>query len=521
MRRALAPVRSRVGLLHGLRVGIALTVLGLTAADLDAIPIGLDDVAVPTAGYLILAMSAELLRVRAHPRARAAVKVMLLLDLIYLAGMVSLAGGAVSLLGFLIPVHLVSASLLLSHQTGLRLAVGYSLLLIGGHYLPGLQSGDTSTWASGSEASLAVVGFWAIAIVVAVFAGMNERELLRGRSQLEGLSAMAAELKATHDAGEVARVLTGSISAAFDGVRVAAIVEEAPGRLLCSIAAAAGDAARGGSTAAAVTPLEVAEHLPRPRDEVELLATLDPDRDPALTTVFPDARNVVVVPMAVEGTMLGVVAVECGGPRGARVASSAVAMLEHYASHAALALRNARLLADITQMALSDPLTELANRRSFEEASAREVARAQRSGEPLSVVMVDIDHFKLVNDEYGHDMGDEVLRHVGARLPKAARPMDICARLGGEEFVVLLPGCPPVEALHVAERLRAAIAADAPLPITASAGVATLGVHVDDPAHLLPAADEALYDAKRGGRDRVALTSRTPDDALRSIGSTP
>jgi two-component system, cell cycle response regulator len=511
MRRMLAPGRSRVGLLHGVRIAVALTVLGLTTTQLDAIAIGVDDVAVPTAGYLLLAMAAELLRVRSHRWANAAAKILLVVDIVYLSAVVSLAGGAASLLGFLIPVHLVSVSLLLSHQTGLRLAVGYSFLLIGGHYLPALQAGEPTSWASGGEASLAVVGFWAVAIVVAIFAGMNERELLRGRAQLEGLTGMAAELKGAREPEEVAQVLTEHISKAFGGVRAAAVVAQDPQHWLRCASDGSDEPARTVAVESGTRPFH-------PRGEVELVTRLDPARDPALAAALPAATNVVILPMVVEGNALGAVAVECGGPVGGRVATGAVTMLAHYASQAALALRNAHLLADITRMALSDPLTGLANRRSFEESYAREVDRSRRSAAPLSVVMVDIDHFKRVNDDHGHEMGDLVLVHVGERLPKAARPMDICARLGGEEFVVLLPGCTPVEALHVAERLRAAIAADAPLPITASAGVATLGVHLDDPAQLLPAADEALYAAKAAGRDQVALTARVTDTA-RPVGS--
>jgi two-component system, cell cycle response regulator len=314
---------------------------------------------------------------------------------------------------------------------------------------------------------------------------------------------MAAALKDAREPSAVAAILVTGICAAFGGVRVAAVVTDRPPRWV--LATSESDA------------VQVSESMPRPfaaRSGVTLQASLDADEDPALAAGLPDARNVVLLPMVVDGSTLGVVGVECGGPRRMRVASDAVSMLEHYASHGALALRNAHLLADVTQMALSDPLTSLANRRSFEEAFARETARARRSNEPVSVVMVDIDHFKRVNDDHGHDMGDEVLRHVGGRLPKAARPMDVCARLGGEEFVVLLPGCTPVEAIQVAERLRAAIASDAPLPVTASAGVATLGVHVAEPDDLLTAADEALYAAKHAGRDRVALSTRVPDSAL-------
>src|SRR5207302_8962780 len=120
-------------------------------------------------------------------------------------------------------------------------------------------------------------------------------------------------------------------------------------------------------------------------------------------------------------------------------------------------------------------LTGVANRRVFESSLQREVARAGRTGEPLSLVVVDIDHFKSINDSVGHQGGDDVLRHVGRALASHAREVDLAARYGGEEFCVLLPACPPDDAMAVAGRLRAAIAEFAGKPaVTASAGVATL-----------------------------------------------
>lgn len=169
----------------------------------------------------------------------------------------------------------------------------------------------------------------------------------------------------------------------------------------------------------------------------------------------------------------------------------------------------AAALAALADLAQRDPLTGLANRRTFEEALRREVARARRSGAPLAVAALDVDHFKRVNDAHGHPAGDAVLAAVAARAAAALRAGDLLARVGGEEFAALLPGAGLAAAAEVAERVRAAIAG-APLEadgrslsVTASLGCAALEPSDPDGAALLARADARLYQAKRAGRDRV------------------
>jgi diguanylate cyclase (GGDEF)-like protein len=155
-----------------------------------------------------------------------------------------------------------------------------------------------------------------------------------------------------------------------------------------------------------------------------------------------------------------------------------------------------------------DPLTGLANRRAFEEELAREVARAVRAGAPLAVVALDVDRFKAVNDRHGHAAGDAVLRELAARACAGVRAGDLAARIGGEEFALLLPGAALPDALELAERVRAAIAAASvdvggtPLAVTVSLGCAALAPG-EPPAALLARADARLYEAKRDGRNRV------------------
>ena len=174
-------------------------------------------------------------------------------------------------------------------------------------------------------------------------------------------------------------------------------------------------------------------------------------------------------------------------------------------------LRTKRLLDLLATRAQRDGLSGLWNRSFFNDRLAAEVARSNRYGTPLSLVMLDVDRFKAINDRFGHPAGDEVLRHVSATLRTTGRIEDVVCRYGGEEFAVIAPGTPEAGAVTLAERLRVALAA-APLPalaglaITASFGVATIGPADDasaTPASLLARADAGLYQAKQAGRNRV------------------
>lgn len=170
----------------------------------------------------------------------------------------------------------------------------------------------------------------------------------------------------------------------------------------------------------------------------------------------------------------------------------------------------------VQEQAIHDPLTGLYNRRQMEELLAHEFLRAQRSGAPFAVVMVDIDHFKRINDNYGHESGDEVLRQVAALLGNAVRRSDIVCRYGGEEFLILLLGASLENALRRAaeihRRVRNLIVPlrGEPVAIAASFGVAACPVHGTDRDALLRAADGALYRAKNAGRDRIVAANAGP-----------
>lgn len=163
--------------------------------------------------------------------------------------------------------------------------------------------------------------------------------------------------------------------------------------------------------------------------------------------------------------------------------------------------------AKLERVASSDGLTGVWNRRHFDETYSREWLRLSREGAPLSLVMLDIDHFKRFNDDHGHQVGDRCLRYVAKALAGALkRPADMLARYGGEEFVALLPNTPLAGALHVAEQLRRSVGESPPadLPaVTVSLGVACTSSTVSSLDALLGEADDALYEAKHAGRDRV------------------
>ncbi|HSO82908.1 diguanylate cyclase [Thiocapsa sp.] len=179
---------------------------------------------------------------------------------------------------------------------------------------------------------------------------------------------------------------------------------------------------------------------------------------------------------------------------------------------------NARLFQQVRVLADTDPLTELLNRRRFSELAEVEFARAKRYSTPIAVIMLDIDHFKQVNDTYGHAVGDQVLKAISERL-RAVRVSDILARYGGEELVALCPETNAREAERFAERLRLALqqhaveTTEGPLQIPASIGVAMLEGGVENLDALIDRADQALYAAKSAGRNCVRVYGRDPDES--------
>ena len=217
------------------------------------------------------------------------------------------------------------------------------------------------------------------------------------------------------------------------------------------------------------------------------------------------------VPLRTKGRILGVM--NFNRPRVDGFSPQEIRLAEAIAAQAALAIANARLYQQTLELSFTDALTGVPNRRQLFLRLENEISRALRFGESVSLLMIDLDLFKQINDAHGHTVGDGVLRGVALALRRSVRKIDIVARYGGEEFCVVLPRVGKPEALEVAEKLRRVVAnasvpgpeGHEPLKVTISIGVATLGVDAEDIAGLIDKADGALYEAKRLGRDRVAM----------------
>jgi diguanylate cyclase (GGDEF)-like protein len=160
---------------------------------------------------------------------------------------------------------------------------------------------------------------------------------------------------------------------------------------------------------------------------------------------------------------------------------------------------------ELERLATTDPVTLLKNHRFFQDQLKIEIARADRHGRELSLIMIDIDHFKEFNDKHGHPEGDRLLRDVGKRLTEAVRTLDTVSRYGGEEFAILLPDTPLDHALVVAERVRKSF--ESSTLVTISLGIANAPLHATTPASLVEAADRALYCAKGQGRNQSVVAT--------------
>jgi len=232
------------------------------------------------------------------------------------------------------------------------------------------------------------------------------------------------------------------------------------------------------------------------------------------TTTQPGvAVSGIAVPMVVGARVIGVVKCFLDSP--AEVAPMTVEVLETLASQAATAVEAARLHERTEELSQTDALTRLFNRRRLDADLESEVYRAHRYERPLSFIMIDIDHFKLFNDRFGHQRGDEALEMVAKVLADTARDSDTAYRFGGEELAVLCRETDVGGATELAERLRTAIERRmAPEGVTASFGVAGLTANGESADELVAAADRALYEAKHGGRNRVAIADSLGDQPV-------
>ncbi|BCJ56086.1 hypothetical protein Asp14428_75610 [Actinoplanes sp. NBRC 14428] len=229
--------------------------------------------------------------------------------------------------------------------------------------------------------------------------------------------------------------------------------------------------------------------------------------DPLPDLLGPGTFTWLALPLTVRGEHRGLILAAAAGDR--RYTEAEVDLAVALAGQGTIALENALLFRQTQDLAIRDGLTGLFNRRHFFHLATRYLSARQRNPEPHAVAMIDIDHFKRVNDTYGHAVGDDVIREVAYRLERACREADVLCRYGGEEFAILLQTCRPEAARAAAARVHAAVTETpvptgaGPLEITISVGLAVADDRTEDLQTLLNHADAALYDAKRAGRDRV------------------
>ena len=217
----------------------------------------------------------------------------------------------------------------------------------------------------------------------------------------------------------------------------------------------------------------------------------------------------ILLPLALPGRLLGWLACFRAAP--GALGGSDLPLLGSLAASVALALAHAEATVHLRELTVTDDLTGVSNRRLLAERAQIELERARRTGQPLSLLVIDLDHFKQVNDALGHLKGDALLREVARVLLEHVRRADTVARYGGEEFVVLLPDASREQALLAAEKLRATVGESCrgfEAPQTISIGLATFPDDASTFAELLDAADRALFQAKRAGRDRVVVFER-------------
>lgn len=258
-----------------------------------------------------------------------------------------------------------------------------------------------------------------------------------------------------------------------------------------------------------------------------------PDRE-AMPVHAPLIGAALVLPILEHQRVVGLVL--AGNPDSeSPYQSDQMELLLNLSFHAANVVRNLRSVEEARREAVTDDLTALYNRRACDKRLAEEVDRAQRYGRPFSVLMMDVDHFKAVNDRYGHPGSDLVLKQVAQRLARQLRQVDVAARYGGEEFMVILPETPGESAALVADRIRRAIAAETvampsgdEVSVTVSIGVASFPDDADTRDGLISAADRALYAAKHTGRnqagrhDQVKPATEAPEpDSMDALFADP
>jgi len=236
--------------------------------------------------------------------------------------------------------------------------------------------------------------------------------------------------------------------------------------------------------------------------------TSHPNNSPASKTPT-EIRSAIIAPLILKNQVIGALSLE--SPDIAAFTENDLSLLVSFATTATSAIRNSRLHAEVQKQAITDTLTGLYNRRGFVELGQREVERARRYNRPMVAIVLDVDNFKEINDNYGHANGDLVLQTVANRCLQNLRRVDLVGRMGGDEFMILLPETDVSTGSHVAERLHQCISGvpvdinGAKVEISVSMGVARSTISIPDLDILLSRADSAMYLAKKAGRNQLKV----------------
>lgn len=490
----LVPLEERLRFLQLFRVAVVVVTIAIGVRGGDQVPVpaimGLGAAAL--GGGLIARLC-----VRSAAAGRWLFGIVLLGDGLLLAALVHLLGGLASPGRYLVVLHVLVVTLIASYRTGLKLAIWHALLVLVLHEAAEIGWLRAAAVADPTAALFTYIGLvWTVALLTASASAVNEREILRRRYDLDAFARMSGALELATGLHDVARTVVDHVCENFGASRggIVSVRDDDPvmiaGRGLARV-----------SSAGQVDGLVAAAAEGR---RTLLVTRLDAG-NAWLAGHMPDAQHVMLVPLAVEGTVEDVLVIEHGREAHGGLKRSTMTTIERFAAHGALALRNAKLHGELVAMARTDGLTGVANRVAFDQALNGELDRLERTGGSLALVLCDLDHFKHVNDEFGHQVGDAVLSEAARTLRGACRTYDVVARYGGEEFAVIMPLTTSDVAADVAERLRQAVAEITdPVDVTMSLGlaVATEPVAARD---LIAAADRALYRAKRDGRNRLEL----------------
>jgi len=331
-------------------------------------------------------------------------------------------------------------------------------------------------------------------------------------SQLEAINAIAQQMTAVLDLKELLSKVCLLIEQAFQVSQVSVLLKDEDDLVL--------RASHGNLTAPQGGPLPAGKGLwQRALAARKTLIENDAKAVPDLG-LCAETGSSMCIPLVSFGQTLGVLVLDSA--RAGAFNVNDTQPLESVADICATAIQNAHYVERVKQLAYLDGLTGIFNRRFFELRIVEEMERARRYGSGLAVLMVDIDQFKRLNDEFGHLLGDEVLRQVSSIFHQHLRKIDVLCRYGGEEFAILLSQTNAVHALGVAEKLRKAVEAwqfpGVPRPVTISAGTANYPEHGSTRDELVKAADAGLYAAKQAGRNQVRLAPSPKRGLARGAG---